>query len=39
VWDAENGQEVLSLKGHGVKMICLAYSPDGGYDRMLWIVG
>jgi hypothetical protein len=29
VWDAENGQEVLTLKGHTESVEGVAYSPDG----------
>jgi WD40 repeat protein/serine/threonine protein kinase len=39
VWDAGNGQEVLSLKGHDEQVTSVAFSPDGqhlasgSYDR------
>jgi WD40 repeat protein len=29
VWDAQTGQELLSLKGHTAKVNSVAYSPDG----------
>ena len=29
VWDAETGQEVLTLKGHAGAVISVAFSPDG----------
>jgi WD40 repeat protein len=29
VWDAQTGQESLSLKGHTGSVTSLAYSPDG----------
>ena len=29
VWDAEKGQEVLSLKGHTYSVSSVAFSPDG----------
>jgi WD40 repeat protein len=29
VWDAEKGQEFLSLKGHANVVTCVCFSPDG----------
>ena len=29
VWDAQTGQELLSLKGHTASVSSVAYSPDG----------
>lgn len=29
VWDAEKGQEILSLKGHTSPVVSVAFSPDG----------
>ena len=29
LWDAETGQEVLTLRDHTAGVICVAFSPDG----------
>ncbi len=29
VWDTDKGQELLSLKGHTNRILCVACSPDG----------
>src|SRR5207244_1229629 len=29
VWDAQNGKELLVLKGHAWDVTCVAFSPDG----------
>jgi hypothetical protein len=29
LWDARDGQEVFTLRGHGNGVLCVAYSPDG----------
>ncbi len=29
VWDAQTGDELLSLKGHSLGVSCVVYSPDG----------
>jgi WD40 repeat protein len=29
VWDADTGQECLTLKGHTACVNCVAFSPDG----------
>jgi WD40 repeat protein len=29
IWDAESGQEILTLKGHSVYVVSVAFSPDG----------
>ena len=29
VWDADTGQEVLTLKGHTAQVTSVAFSPDG----------
>ena len=31
IWDAENGQELLTLRAHGAPVVCVAFSPDGRY--------
>ena len=30
IWDIANGQELLSLKGHGSWVMSVTFSPDGG---------
>ncbi|QDT39372.1 WD domain, G-beta repeat [Stratiformator vulcanicus] len=41
VWDAESGQETLTLTGHTSSVYSVCFSPDGkrivsgGYDRTL----